>query len=47
MISCIVCEHDEISINYVLQLNESNKIQLGIICPTGHGKQFGQQAQKL
>jgi hypothetical protein len=46
MTTCIVCEHDEISIIYVLQLNESDKIQLGIMCPTEHAKQFGQQAPK-
>jgi hypothetical protein len=50
MISCIVCEHDEISISYVLQLNESDKIPLGVMCRTECakqiGKQFGQQAQK-
>jgi hypothetical protein len=50
MISCIVCDHDEISISYVLQLNELDKIQLGVMCPTEYAKQFekqfGQQAQK-
>jgi hypothetical protein len=50
MISSIVCDHDEISISCVLQLNELDKIQLGVMCPIEYAKQFekqfGQQAQK-